>query len=87
MLITLSQLPALSTLLKDSMAVPPGHVSLFDIAPGEKVRAGAGLQQPSSAELTPPRIRLRLDKGKLKKKKRTKKENQNQSFFHFETQV
>lgn len=31
MLITLSQLPALSMLLKDSMATPPGHVSLFAI--------------------------------------------------------
>lgn len=34
MLITLSQLPALSILLKDSMATPPGHVSLFAIEHG-----------------------------------------------------
>lgn len=33
-LITLSQLPALSILLKDSMATPPGHVSLFAIENG-----------------------------------------------------
>lgn len=34
MLITLSQLPALSILLKGSMATPPGHVSLFAITNG-----------------------------------------------------
>ncbi len=34
MLITLSQLPALSILLKDSMATPPGHEALFGIAQG-----------------------------------------------------
>lgn len=37
MLITLSQLPALSILLKDSMATPPGHVSLFAITDEWKI--------------------------------------------------
>lgn len=37
MLITLSQLPALSMLLKDSMATPPGHVSLFAITDEWKI--------------------------------------------------
>lgn len=32
MLTTLSQLPALSKLIRDSMAMPPGHVSLLGIA-------------------------------------------------------
>lgn len=34
-LITLSQLPALSLLLNDSMATAPGHVSFFGIAQGK----------------------------------------------------
>lgn len=35
MLTTLSQLPVLSILIKDSMATPPGHVSLFGMAQGQ----------------------------------------------------
>lgn len=50
MLITLSQLPALSILLKGSMATRPGHVSLFAMAHKWKMKmAGTGrLERPRS---------------------------------------
>lgn len=58
-LITLSQLPALSMLLKGSTATPPGHVSPFGIAPGKWMQVGGcRASRPSSAEATPQRIQL-----------------------------
>lgn len=72
-LITLSQLPALSILLKDSMATPPGHVSLFGIAQKKKMSAGLGPHGPVLIVCNLAKSQCEEDSERSRRKKKQKK--------------